>query len=91
MINDGENVKQQPNRYKIRETLINGSTKEAMSASSNGNVVKSIADSDKTDSGLIAAAAHAVVPTWANIVLMGSLIFGGCCANVSQSTIGLFT
>ncbi|KAJ5772800.1 hypothetical protein N7457_007696 [Penicillium paradoxum] len=31
---------------------------------------------------LIAAAAHAAVPSWTSMVLMVSLIFGGCCANV---------
>ncbi|KAF9889483.1 golgi uridine diphosphate-N- acetylglucosamine transporter [Aspergillus nanangensis] len=28
------------------------------------------------------AAAYATVPSWANVLLMVSLIFGGCCANV---------
>lgn len=32
--------------------------------------------------GLVAAAAHAAVPSWTSMVLMVSLIFGGCCANV---------
>jgi UDP-xylose/UDP-N-acetylglucosamine transporter B4 len=32
--------------------------------------------------GLVAAAAHAVVPSWTNMAMMVSLIFGGCCANV---------
>jgi UDP-xylose/UDP-N-acetylglucosamine transporter B4 len=27
--------------------------------------------------------AHATLPSWANMVLMASLIFGGCCTNVS--------
>lgn len=31
---------------------------------------------------LLAAAAHAAIPSWTNMVLMVSLIFGGCCANV---------
>ncbi|KAJ5248650.1 hypothetical protein N7468_000101 [Penicillium chermesinum] len=40
-------------------------------------------DSDlKKDARLIAAAAHAAVPSWANMVLISSLILGGCCANV---------
>ena len=38
----------------------------------------------KKGAGLVAAAAHAAVPTWANMALMVSLIFGGCCANVSM-------
>ncbi|ODM15930.1 hypothetical protein SI65_08771 [Aspergillus cristatus] len=32
--------------------------------------------------GIGAAAAHATLPSWMNVVLMVSLIFGGCCANV---------
>ncbi|KAJ5761871.1 uncharacterized protein N7511_005253 [Penicillium nucicola] len=32
--------------------------------------------------GLAAAAAHAAVPSWTTMILMVSLIFGGCCANV---------
>lgn len=44
---------------------------------------------EKDAPGLIAAAAHAAVPTWANTVLMVSLIFGGCCANVSGDNQGL--
>ncbi|KAJ5129188.1 uncharacterized protein N7515_005227 [Penicillium bovifimosum] len=36
----------------------------------------------KKDAGLVAAVAHATVPSWTNMILMVSLIFGGCCANV---------
>jgi UDP-xylose/UDP-N-acetylglucosamine transporter B4 len=36
----------------------------------------------KDGPGLVAAAAHATIPSWSNMVLMVSLIFGGCCANV---------
>ncbi|KAJ5549727.1 hypothetical protein N7535_002336 [Penicillium sp. DV-2018c] len=32
--------------------------------------------------GLVAAVAHATVPSWTTMILMVSLIFGGCCANV---------
>lgn len=32
--------------------------------------------------GIVAAAAHATVPSWTNMILMISLILGGCCANV---------
>lgn len=28
------------------------------------------------------AAAHATFPSWMSVILMVSLIFGGCCANV---------
>lgn len=37
----------------------------------------------RKDAGLVAAAVHAAVPSWTTVVLMVSLIFGGCCANVS--------
>ncbi|KAJ5086289.1 UAA transporter [Penicillium alfredii] len=36
----------------------------------------------RKDAGLVAAAVHATVPSWTTVVLMVSLIFGGCCANV---------
>lgn len=86
MIHDGENLKQRPNGYKTQQKLDNGSPKESI-PSPTGNVAKSTdPDTLKKDAGLIAAAAHAVVPTWANMVLMTSLIFGGCCANVSKQT-----
>lgn len=39
----------------------------------------------KKDVRVIAAAAHAAVPSWASMVLMFSLILGGCCANVSDA------
>lgn len=32
--------------------------------------------------GVAAAAAQATLPSWATMVLMVSLIFGGCCSNV---------
>lgn len=32
------------------------------------------------------AAAHATFPSWISIILMVSLIFGGCCANVGKAS-----
>lgn len=32
--------------------------------------------------GICTAVVHATFPSWTNIALMISLIFGGCCANV---------
>lgn len=32
--------------------------------------------------GLVAAVTHATLPSWTNMILMVTLIFGGCCANV---------
>ncbi|KAJ5909181.1 hypothetical protein N7495_001863 [Penicillium taxi] len=34
------------------------------------------------DIGIVKAVAYAALPSWVNVVLMISLIFGGCCANV---------
>ncbi|CAK38451.1 uncharacterized protein An03g06940 [Aspergillus niger] len=33
---------------------------------------------------VLSATTHTVLPQWTNIILMSSLIFGGCCANVSM-------
>ncbi|KAJ5260487.1 UDP-N-acetylglucosamine transporter yea4 [Penicillium angulare] len=83
MIHDGETVKQRPNGYKAGGYMNNGSKSQTIDASPNTDVARSVAGSKltKDDTGLIAAAAHAVMPTWANMVIMASLIFGGCCAN----------
>lgn len=32
------------------------------------------------------AAAHATFPSWMNVFLIMSLIFGGCCANVGKNS-----
>lgn len=45
----------------------------------------SYAQSERDVRDLTVAAAHAAIPNWTNIVLMVSLIFGGCCANVRDS------
>ncbi|KAJ5112951.1 UDP-N-acetylglucosamine transporter yea4 [Penicillium angulare] len=85
MIHDGETLKQRPNGYKAGGYINKQSTDQAIGASPKTDVTGSLASSEKStkdDAGLIAAAAHAVMPTWANMVLMASLIFGGCCANV---------
>lgn len=39
-------------------------------------------------SGLLAAATHATLPTWVTMVLMVSMIFGGCCSNVRATGLG---
>lgn len=36
--------------------------------------------------GVAAAAAQATLPSWATMVLMVSLIFGGCCSNVGVAS-----
>ncbi|KAJ5162473.1 UDP-N-acetylglucosamine transporter yea4 [Penicillium capsulatum] len=77
MINDRDGSNKRPETYSL--SSIRPDT--GLSRSSNKPVAEKLDDS-KNDAGLIAAAAHAAVPTWANMVLMVSLIFGGCCANV---------
>lgn len=78
MINDRDGSKQRPEPYSLSSIQ----TASGSSLHSNKSVTAKSVDS-RNDAGLIAAAAHVAVPTWANMVLMVSLIFGGCCANVS--------
>ncbi|KAJ5915263.1 UDP-N-acetylglucosamine transporter yea4 [Penicillium verhagenii] len=90
MIHDGNSLKRRPDSYGIK-----GSKNES---SENGTAVSTSSQKPRPakSDGLIAAAAHATVPDWANMSLMISLIFGGCCANVftleaiikEQSTLG---
>ncbi|KAJ5768803.1 hypothetical protein N7520_003362 [Penicillium odoratum] len=80
MIHDGEGLKRRPDTYKVN-SLKNASTEDNEKVSSLDKRPQSV-ESHKLDAGLIAAAAHAAVPNWTNMVLMVSLIFGGCCANV---------
>lgn len=88
MINDTDAVKRRPDTYAIPQVRTspggangnaNGST--AIQPASTPDAMNSKAKNK--DSGMIAAVAHATVPSWANMVLMASLIFGGCCTNVS--------
>lgn len=82
MIHDGDSLRRRPDTDKVN-VAEDEATKNTMTASAAEHVPPS-AESDKLkDVGFIAAAAHATVPNWANMLLMISLIFGGCCANVS--------
>ncbi|KAJ5622800.1 hypothetical protein N7490_011405 [Penicillium lividum] len=80
MIHDGDGLKRRPDTYKVN-SLKKASTEHNEKVSSPDKSPQSV-ESHKLDAGLIAAAAHAAVPNWTNMVLMVSLIFGGCCANV---------
>lgn len=83
MINDRDGSKERPDAYAIESTPSSGHNAVPKSSPSLARK-PAAAGSDRKDApGLIAAAAHAAVPTWANMILMVSLIFGGCCANVS--------
>lgn len=83
MIHDGDSLRRRPDTYNLKVSN-DGATKENVTASSAEQVPPSAESGKLKDAGLIAAAAHATVPNWANMVLMISLIFGGCCANVSE-------
>ncbi|KGO46424.1 UAA transporter [Penicillium expansum] len=91
MLNDHEPSK----RGHDDSYLINRSRVSAVNTNENANLTSSHTSrprksEDKLDyaqlkkdaPGLVAAAAHAAVPSWTSMVLMISLIFGGCCANV---------
>lgn len=75
MINDSDASKRRPDSYSLAPS------KPAMSPPA--KPIAAASDDSKKDAALIAAAAHATIPSWTNMVLMVSLIFGGCCANVS--------
>lgn len=80
MIHDGDASKRKVDAYAL-DMSPNGSGDATVPVSPPSPQLKAAAEKDM--SGLVAAAAHAAVPTWATMVLMVSLIFGGCCANVS--------
>lgn len=91
MLNDYESSKRgHDNSY-----LINRSRVSAVSTKENANLAstptsRSQISEDRLDyiqlekdvPVLVAAVAQAAVPSWTSMILMVSLIFGGCCANV---------
>ncbi|KAJ5533666.1 UDP-N-acetylglucosamine transporter yea4 [Penicillium frequentans] len=81
MIHDGDSLRRRPEAYKVNVSK-DEATEHTATASSAEHVPQSAVSGNLKDAGLIAAAAHATVPNWANMILMISLIFGGCCANV---------
>ncbi|KAJ5160652.1 UDP-N-acetylglucosamine transporter yea4, partial [Penicillium canariense] len=87
MINDSDTAKLTTDAYAIPQTRqsTDSSNSHANGSSTFQPALKSRAagsDSAKMNGGVIAAVAHATVPSWANMALMASLIFGGCCTNV---------
>lgn len=89
MIHDGEVSKRSHGAYKTRGAL------EKETSNENGPVLpsdaKSKAGAESTNNtGLVTAVAHVAVPNWANLALMASLIFGGCCTNVSSTIVELY-
>lgn len=85
MIHDGDSLRRRPEAYKVNVSE-NEATEHTVTASSAEYVPQSAVSGKLKDVGLMAAAAHATVPNWANVLLMISLIFGGCCANVSEQS-----
>lgn len=90
MVNDSNCSKQSHDAYAPQINIPIGPPSKSISGvppsqlALNTDIDKS--NEPKKNTGLIAAAAaHAAVPTWTNMVLMASLILGGCCANVSTS------
>ncbi|KAJ5569302.1 UDP-N-acetylglucosamine transporter yea4 [Penicillium hetheringtonii] len=82
MINDDASRKS--DTYTVRQlkrSSTNTTTSTTSPASESSNT---LATPSKTSqhAEILAAAAHATLPNWANVFLMISLIFGGCCSNV---------
>ncbi|CAG8262121.1 unnamed protein product [Penicillium nalgiovense] len=88
MLNDHE-----PSKRGHDDSYLINRTRVSVNTSGNTNFASTTSRSRKSDEpnyaqlkkdapGLLAAAAHSAVPSWTSMVLMVSLIFGGCCANV---------
>ncbi|CAG8000986.1 unnamed protein product [Penicillium nalgiovense] len=88
MLNDHE-----PSKRGHDDSYLINRTRVSVNTSGNTNFASTTSRSRKSDEpnyaqlkkdapGLLAAAAHSSVPIWTSMVLMVSLIFGGCCANV---------
>ncbi|CAI7645704.1 unnamed protein product [Penicillium pancosmium] len=80
MINDSDGPKRQTGTYTVSASNsrdASNATVSPKSASAQNSALQ-----EDTNASVLAAAAHAVVPNWANMVLMVFLILGGCCTNV---------
>lgn len=81
MINDSDGPLRRTDNYAVpvsNSRDSNHTTVSPKSASAHNSALK-----EDTNASVLAAAAHAVVPNWANFILMVFLILGGCCTNVS--------
>ncbi|KAL5364515.1 UAA transporter [Aspergillus floccosus] len=72
MVRDNVNVKE-----RLRSSRLNGTVHETDNTRLKVNLPES-----SSPASVIAAVTHASIPSWTSIVLMVSLIFGGCCTNV---------
>jgi UDP-xylose/UDP-N-acetylglucosamine transporter B4 len=72
------------NRSRVTVNLPEETNHASKTASQHRNTKdkRDYAQLKKDAPGLVAAVAHATVPSWTNMILIASLIFGGCCANV---------
>lgn len=77
--------------YKLKTTITSGngitnvgSEKVLKRAKRNDEVMGSTGATSGHLTSVLSATTHTVLPQWTNIILMSSLIFGGCCANVSM-------
>ncbi|KAJ5742142.1 hypothetical protein N7533_011551 [Penicillium manginii] len=77
MINDNDGPKRRTDTYTVSSGKSNNATVSTKTASALNSTQK-----DDSNARVVAAAAHAVVPNLANLVLMVFLILGGCCTNV---------
>lgn len=78
MINDSDGPQRRTNTYTARPAKSPARYPNATVSNS-----ASTDSAPKSDASVLAAAAHAAVPNWANLILMVFLILGGCCTNVS--------
>ncbi|KAJ5348182.1 uncharacterized protein N7506_001435 [Penicillium brevicompactum] len=83
MLNDNDSSKR-GSEYRVNRSRapLNLSDESATTVSHAREGKIDYAQLKKDAPGLAAATAHAFIPNWTNMVLMVSLIFGGCCANV---------
>lgn len=88
MINDSDASKRRSNSYALKTPASPASVRNnavpASPSSPERNIAAKSAGQTRDGPNFIAAAAHATIPSWANMVLMASLILGGCCANVGR-------
>lgn len=89
MIHDGEVSKRSHGAYKSRGALGKETSNENIPVLPSDANSKTEAESTN-NTGLITAVAHVAVPNWANLALMASLIFGGCCTNVRYTIMRLY-
>ncbi|OOF92926.1 hypothetical protein ASPCADRAFT_54171 [Aspergillus carbonarius ITEM 5010] len=82
----GTNFKLETTPILVDGTLDVGSQKTPNQVISNDEEIGSTKATYGQLASITSAATHTALPQWTNIILMFSLIFGGCCANVTLSS-----